>query len=228
MRLIPVLDIANGVVVRAVGGRRDEYRPVRSVLTDSDRPVEVAAAMLAATGANTLYVADLDAIRGRPANTLEFPVRTLLDAGFPVPVAKPRPNVVPVVGLETAAPPVTESSGESPGEHGNAFSFDLFDGRLWKNWEAWVGSADAILDLAGIVWALNFRTWIVLDVGRVGGGAGPGTELVVRQLRREFPGVELIAGGGVRGRDDVTRLADAGADGVLVASAVHDGTLTRG
>lgn len=224
MRLIPVLDIANGIVVRAVGGRRDEYRPVRSVLTDSVRPAEVAAAMLAATGADTLYVADLDAIRGRPPNALEFPVRTLLDAGFSVPVAKPHPAVVPVVGLETAAPPVTES----PGDHGNGFSFDLFDGRLWKNWEAWVGSADAIPDLARIVWALNFRTWIVLDVGRVGGGAGPGTDAVVRQLRREFPGVELIAGGGVRGWDDVTRLADAGADGVLVASAVHDGTLTRG
>ena len=48
-RLIPVLDLMNGKVVRAVGGRRDEYRPVVSTLTPSTEPVEVAMALLAAT-----------------------------------------------------------------------------------------------------------------------------------------------------------------------------------
>jgi uncharacterized protein related to proFAR isomerase len=39
--------------------------------------------------------------------------------------------------------------------------------------------------------------------------------------------VDLIAGGGVRGLDDLKALADAGCDAALVASALHDGRLSR-
>jgi phosphoribosylformimino-5-aminoimidazole carboxamide ribotide isomerase len=45
-------------------------------------------------------------------------------------------------------------------------------------------------------------------------------------LREVLPGVMLLAGGGVRGPEDVTRLAEAGCDGVLVATALQDGRLT--
>jgi phosphoribosylformimino-5-aminoimidazole carboxamide ribotide isomerase len=38
--------------------------------------------------------------------------------------------------------------------------------------------------------------------------------------------MELTSGGGVRGRDDLAALADAGCDAALVASALHDGQLT--
>src|SRR5262245_8374983 len=75
-RIIPVLDVMKGQVVRAVGGRRDEYRPIVSKLTASTEPLEVAKALLDATGANELYVADLDAIRNRKGATPE--VRELL------------------------------------------------------------------------------------------------------------------------------------------------------
>ena len=44
MLAIPVLDVLNGVIVRGVGGRRNEYRPVESVLTQSARPLDVAQA----------------------------------------------------------------------------------------------------------------------------------------------------------------------------------------
>ena len=35
MLTIPVLDIVNGVVVRGVAGNRQQYRPIRSLLTES-------------------------------------------------------------------------------------------------------------------------------------------------------------------------------------------------
>ena len=37
---------------------------------------------------------------------------------------------------------------------------------------------------------------------------------------------ELVAGGGIRNRDDLIRLADAGCDGALVATALIEGRLT--
>ena len=59
-RIIPVIDVMGGQVVRAVGGRRSEYRPIVSKLTDSTEPVEVAKALLGATGVGEIYLADLD------------------------------------------------------------------------------------------------------------------------------------------------------------------------
>src|SRR5258708_2730767 len=64
MRLIPVLDLKNEQVVRGVGGRRDEYRPIVSCLTPSSRPIDVARALVENFRPNELYVADLDAIAG--------------------------------------------------------------------------------------------------------------------------------------------------------------------
>src|SRR5438034_6555798 len=63
-RVIPVLDVMNGQVVRAVGGRRELYEPIRSRLTQSTDPGAVAAALLLAADVRELYVADLDALDG--------------------------------------------------------------------------------------------------------------------------------------------------------------------
>ena len=49
-----------------------------------------------------------------------------------------------------------------------------------------------------------------------------------RRVRRAVPDVALLAGGGVRGPEDLQRLADAGCDGALVATALHDGRLGGG
>src|SRR5437763_9801240 len=66
LRVVPVLDLQGGVVVRGVAGRRREYRPVVSRLTDSCDPADVAAAFVRHFGLRELYVADLDAIAGSP------------------------------------------------------------------------------------------------------------------------------------------------------------------
>jgi phosphoribosylformimino-5-aminoimidazole carboxamide ribotide isomerase len=70
--------------------------------------------------------------------------------------------------------------------------------------------------------AAGATRFIVLELARVGTGLGPGTLELIRGLRRQFADVELIAGGGIRGRTDIDQLKDAGVDAVLVASALHD------
>src|SRR5262249_61384230 len=64
MRLIPVLDVRDSMVVRGVGGRRSEYRPVVSRLTSSTAPLDVARALVDSFHPRELYLADLDAIGG--------------------------------------------------------------------------------------------------------------------------------------------------------------------
>ena len=65
---------------------------------------------------------------------------------------------------------------------------------------------------------------IVIDLARVGMGTGLDLALITR-VREAVPGLTLFAGGGVRGPEDLARLADAGCDGALVATALHDGRL---
>ena len=239
MRIIPVMDVMNGAVVRAVGGRRSEYRPIVSRLTDSTEPLAVAKALLAATGAGEIYVADLDAIQGGsvssprlkgavPAHPLlsvaakSPPLTTVwLDTGLrnhldAVHLA-PFRSVRPVVGSETF-------NGETHDDllrMRPAVSIDLRNGELLS---ASPGTTSP-LELADLMHAEGYRTFLLLDLARVGMNAGPGTEPLCGELRRRYPDIELLVGGGVRNRDDMRRLEDAGADGVLVASALHDGTL---
>jgi len=64
----------------------------------------------------------------------------------------------------------------------------------------------------------------MIDLARVGTRSGLDLELVAR-VREAAPGLVLLAGGGVRGLDDLARLSDAGCDGALVATALHDGRI---
>ncbi|NIV10372.1 MAG: HisA/HisF family protein, partial [Aliifodinibius sp.] len=67
MKTIPVLDVLNGVIVHAVGGKREKYYPVKSVLCASSDPVNVALTFRS-LGFDELYMADLDAILSNHAN----------------------------------------------------------------------------------------------------------------------------------------------------------------
>ena len=120
---------------------------------------------------------------------------------------------------------------------GLALSVDLIDGR-WlgrpEPWAEWGITAESrvqdIIDSA--MQTLGCWYLILLDLAQVGTGRGPHPycETLVRQFRDLYAGGEgreLLVGGGIRGPEDVRRLANAGADGVLVASALHDGTLNR-
>jgi phosphoribosylformimino-5-aminoimidazole carboxamide ribotide isomerase len=236
MRLLPVLDLQDGLVVRGVGGRRREYRPIVSRLTTSCRPLDVARAFRDHFGLAEIYLADLNAIAGAPAAVDTCAAlkadgfRLRVDAGVRG-VAEARPLALAgiegiVAGLETlAGPTALEELCREFGGDCVHFSLDLKDGRPLGNtagWQAadpWAIAEQAVRAGVGSV--------IVLDLARVGGNGGTGTESLCRRLAGAFPDLEVVAGGGVRGQDDLQRLKDCGVKAVLVASALHDGRLRR-
>jgi uncharacterized protein related to proFAR isomerase len=65
---------------------------------------------------------------------------------------------------------------------------------------------------------------IVLDLARGGAVTGPDVALI-RELHARLPELELLAGGGVRDVADLRALAEAGASGALVATALHDSAI---
>ena len=68
MQVIPVLDLIEGLVVRAKMGDRDAYRPIETPLSATADPVDVTRGLMRLGPFATLYIADLDAIRGRGDN----------------------------------------------------------------------------------------------------------------------------------------------------------------
>jgi phosphoribosylformimino-5-aminoimidazole carboxamide ribotide isomerase len=222
-------------VVHGHAGRREEYRPIRSALVSSAEPVAIARAFRERLGLTELYVADLDAIAGGApalvtiAELAALGFRVWVDPGLrdgseAEACLRAGASLV-VAGLETLAGPavLADLCRKVPGRI--AFSLDLKEGRPLGDVAAWP-TADAA-GIAGHAIRQGVQHLISLDLARVGTGTGTGTEGLCRALASAHSEVELVAGGGVRGPDDLRRLGACGVHAVLVASALHDGRLRR-
>ena len=235
MRVIPVIDLKSAAAVHAVRGERQRYRPLRSEIVVGSDPLAVTRAVRDVLGLAELYVADLDAIAGGPAHreviaALAREARVMVDAGV-TEAAEVRMLLElgvarVVIGTETLGDPAAlECLREELPDVPLALSLDLHAGRVVSR-DPELARLEAPEALARLG-RFGVREVIVLDLARVGSAAGPDLALV-RELRARFPELELLAGGGVRDAADLRALADAGAAGALVATALHSGAIGPG
>jgi HisA/HisF family protein len=232
MRIIPVLDLKGGVVVHARRGQRAEYAPLRSPLVDGCEPVAVARALCAVCRTSSLYVADLDALAGEPADVATLSALASVsdpwvDAGATTSERAEelaRAGVARnVVGTESLGPDAGNEGTDGAATPRRVLSIDLRDGRLISPRPELAGrEAVAAAELAT---ALGVRELLVIDLARVGSGSGPPLH-AVEQLAETLPHVAIYAGGGVRGDEDLRALESAGATGALVATALHERRIT--
>lgn len=220
MRVIPVLDLKGGAVVRAEGGRRDGYRPIVTPLAGSSDPVAVVEGLRTLHPFRSFYVADLDAIEGRRPNhealgrlaAMPTPPDLWLDAGFataePLEAMLSRPGIRPVLGSESQA----DESLLRRFRDRVILSLDFFaDGfrgppRLLAETDLWPD------------------TVIVMTLAKVGSGAGPDIGRLA-DVKARADGRAVVAAGGVRNAADLETLARLGIAAALVATSLHDGTL---
>jgi len=245
MQVIGVLDLLGGLAVHARAGRRESYAPVATIAGSRIEPgdaLAVARAYVDRLGLTELYVAHLDAILGldeagrTSQSTVVAAVAALgaplwLDAG--VSTADQARHALGlgaahvVVGLETL--PSYDALGEictAVGGDRIAFSLDLQNGEpmILTGVSRAIPPGEPVHLLAARAADAGASAVIMIDLARVGTGTGLDLGLIAR-VRTAAPGVTLLAGGGVRGLEDIVRLADAGCDGALVATALHDGRL---
>jgi phosphoribosylformimino-5-aminoimidazole carboxamide ribotide isomerase len=245
MRVIGVIDLMGGRAVHAIGGTRDKYAPVQASAGDPIHgdAVTLARLLVERFGLTELYAADLDAILGgQPQDEtiraisaiapiwVDAGVSTTRDARHLLDLGVSRV----IVGLETLhSYDALERTCAEVGADRIAFSLDLREGvpitsrdrSRFARPDSAATIGESPIAIAARAAALGIKAIIVLDLARVGVRAGLDLNLFAL-VRKAAPDVMLLAGGGVRGVDDLLRLADAGCDGALVATALHDGRLT--
>lgn len=235
--MIGVVDLSDGLAVHAQGGARAHYGPVRSLAGRPIRPGDARAIVrwyVEELGVQEIYVADLDALRGRPPQhaliraLASFDVPLWLDAAISS-VASARTAVEDgatrvVVGLETL-PSLDALAAicQAIGGQNVVFSLDLRRGRpLAAPGSALDGQTPE--QIAATAVAAGARGVIVLDLARVGMRRGLDLDLLAN-VRASVPEAELVVAGGVRGVTDLAAAAAAGCNAALVATALYDGRL---
>ena len=130
------------------------------------------------------------------------------------------PSVVAVSSERVSATGECRAGGALPAP---VLSVDLRDGRLISRDPKLAGRSPGAA--APLARALGVREVLVIDLARVGSGAGP-PRAAVAELASVLPGIAIYAGGGVRDDGDLRALESAGAAGALVATALHEGRIT--
>jgi phosphoribosylformimino-5-aminoimidazole carboxamide ribotide isomerase len=234
MRIIPVLDILNGQVVHGIKGERNKYTPIQSKLTTSTNPLDVALAFKRLFPINELYIADLDAILHQNYTFPYLPeiigqtnLSIMLDAGIDdlnaVQTLLQKDVGKVIIGTETLRSLsnleviITQVSPQKL-----IVSLDLKNGRiLSKGNKLQLSSA---LEAIHLFEKFGIQELIILELTKVGSESGVMTPTLRKILQNTS--IPIISGGGARNIQDLEVLKDAGVSGVLIATALHKGTIT--
>lgn len=213
---------------------RKHYKPVQSILCNSSDPVAVAESFLGKLGLSEIYIADLDAIQAGPeennrpvveklAGRRDFEI--ILDAGISDVESAIRwidSGIRKlVIGSETLPSlQVLADISDVAGANRIVFSLDCYHGKTLSRCPELEGASP--LRALERIEALGFREVILLELDRVGSGGGVNFPLA-SEIRNILPEMSLFLGGGISGANEIVRLRSMGVEGVLVATALHNG-----
>ena len=220
MQIIPVIDLYNAQVVHARAGDRKHYQPVCSPLCQSAEAIDVITAYLGLANFPVLYIADLNAIKNEGDNALlikqiaqDFPnMEIWLDAGRNfAPMRLTSSSIRQVIGTESFK---NKNELQQQQSSRSILSLDYINNQL-------IGDESLLNDMS--LWPEDV---IVMTLNRVGSLQGPDLNQLKLLLSRAN-GHRIFAAGGVRNEADVRELANLDLSGVLIATALHELTLSK-
>lgn len=221
MKIIPVIDLKDGVVVHARQGNREHYQPINTDLCRSADIYQVIQAFLGIYDFDTIYIADLNAItcQGNHDHLISevltrFPKITFwIDKGYQrydASLKHPK-NYLPVLGSEC----YRDDNISEIKAFGNNFILSLDFSKSGA-----LGASSVLSDTS--LWPDNI---IIMTLDRVGSNSGPDLDKL-RKFCRQYPDKNFIAAGGVRNKQDLIALSGIGIHQALVASALHSGNIS--
>jgi phosphoribosylformimino-5-aminoimidazole carboxamide ribotide isomerase len=225
MLIIPVIDLSQGRVVHAKQGLRHLYQPITSVISASSDPEVVLSSFLELYPFKIIYIADLDAIQNTGSHSdlisklamqykqCEFWIDAGLKAIQEYTSNYDANNIRLILGSENKLEP--DSLMELIKKHPEIIlSLDFNEEGLIEN--------SYLLETPEL-WTDNT---IVMTLNRVGSNKGIDIKRINETIK-QAKNKNIYAAGGVRDKEDLIRLETTGAKGVLLASALHSGAITK-
>ena len=219
MKIIPVIDLKDGVVVHARQGLREQYQPISTQLCQSSDIYQVIEAFLKVYNFDTIYIADLNAITHQDNHDFliagvlaSFPhIVFWIDRGYKHFKKYPR-NHTPVLGSECY-------------NDETALELKAFNKRFILSLDYSVSEALGAKSLFSDqdLWPESI---IIMTLNRVGSNQGPDLDKLNR-FCRQYPHKNFIAAGGIRNAADLQALKLMGVKQVLIASALHSGAISH-
>ena len=230
IQIIPSIAIRDGRILRI---REGDY--MSGKVQDRNSPLDVAQAFEDA-GVEVVHLVDLDgAQRGRPLNyhILEaIAGHTNLEVDFSG-------------GIQTDGD--ISKAYEYGAKYITAASIAVSQTDLFASWIISYGREKITLGADGIDGKIKIRGWMkstdidlldhieyfydrglkyvkTTDISRDGSLSGPSFDLYETIIDR-FPGICVLASGGVRNMDDVRRLNDMGVFAVIIGKAIYEGRI---
>ena len=226
MLVIPAIDILDGKVVRLVKGEFD------SVTTYSTTPVKVVEKFIEA-GFNRLHIVDLSGARERKPRIMNlvreikslFPVaiqsgggvRTIDDA---LHVVDSGVDFLVAGSISVKNRDIFEKITSEIGAGSIISASDSRDGMIAVDgWES--TSVISLEDQMRYCLSLGINSFLVTDISR--DGTLEGTNLpLYKKLLMDFPGIFLIASGGVKDKTDLYQLKENDVPSVVVGKAYYE------
>ncbi len=228
MEIIPVIDLMHSQVMHAKFGQRQHYQPIQSQLCNSSDPLEVINALLELYPFERMYIADIDAIQGSGSHfelivslAEQFPqLNFWLDCGIRQMNHRAlhyQQNIRSVIGSENMDNLLNYRAVSYGCSSRHVLSLDF-------NQTNSLG-AQELHDTA--------KYWpddtICMSLNHVGSGLGADLfkleQMLTLNAARKTPS-RLYAAGGIRHIDDCRKLKKLDISGVLVATALHNKTIT--
>ncbi len=234
-RIIPVIDILNGIAVHANKGLRNTYQPIHTKFSNSSHPIDLLKSYYENYRFEEVYIADLDSIIRESPNTdlllslaKDSPLKIMLDAGIR--------NMYDILHINALGLNKIILATET------IDSFDVIDDAInelggdkiivsidMKNQKIISDCEDiSQMDVYTVIDKLkkrNIREIILLDLAKIGSLRGDsGSDY--QEIREKYPEIKFIVGGGIKDIKDIVSLEQSGFNGGLIATALHTGKIT--
>ena len=217
MDIIPVLDILNNKVVKAIEGDRAKYKSIDSRLYNSTEPIEIIKQLSKRYVPHILYIADLDAISHDKVNhelfnkiLYIFPkIDFWIDTGMnKINLIRKYKNYTPIFCSE------------------NSKGFDLVSSKNNK----YICSLDFKNCFLGTKPIYKHKRYlpdkiIIMDLLQVGSANNLNYKIAKKIIKNDKK--DYYIAGGIKKVLDIRKAKQIGAKGVLVSSILHRSKLTR-
>ena len=230
MQLIPAIDIIGGQVVRL---RQGDYQQ-KTVYADS--PADVAR-RFERLGFSRLHVVDLDGAKSKHVVNIEalrnITSATSLTVDFGGGIKTDNDieqafaagaRMVTVGSIAVSHPELMQRWATRYGTDRLILGADVRNGHISVNgWQE-----DTALELIPFLRRyveMGITQVLCTDISRDGMMQGPAIQLY-KEILQVFPGLQLIASGGVATQEDLRQLEAAGVPAVVAGKAFYEGTLT--